>query len=276
MELNGNVAITALAVALCRDHETQRVDRLFSDELAAPLVDAFGPGLRELFTFDNDSTLVELHANIAGRTAFFDEHAVAALKSCAQVVVLGAGLDSRFHRLLGAEHAHWYELDSAELLEVKDAALAELAGPSMSRRSSVPADLTGDWSAALAAAGHRTDLPTLWIVEGVFSYLTAAENDRLVSAVSEASAPGSMLLATHWGPGKHHDDYGQSLDGKAREHGVGFQSSISDPSAWLGGFGWGRVEATTLRAQAFRFDRSDEPAEPAGQEVGWLLAASKN
>lgn len=273
MHTNGNVALTALAVALCRAHESDRPDALFNDWLAQPLVDAFGPELQELFDF-GEATTAALYANIAGRTAYFDEAIGAALSDADQVVLLGAGLDTRFERHPAADAAHWWEVDTTELLDIKDPFLAQHVAAALERRTSVRADLAGDWPSALAAAGHRSDKPTIWLIEGVFSYLTPAQNDVLVDTVTQLSPAGSTLAATHWGPGKALDQYGRALQAATEQHGVAFQSWIQDPVSWLDGFGWG-AHPTTLATQARRFGRSTESVEEPGREVGWLITAGR-
>ena len=273
MEIYGNVAVTALAVAMCRAHESSRPDALFRDALAEPLVDAFGPGLKEHFSL-SDTTLAELYANIAGRTAFFDTELERHLVSISQVVTLGAGLDTRFHRLGTIPDVHWWEVDQPELLSVKDRTLATLAPETESVRTSVPADLRSGWQTELTCAGYDPHLPTAFIVEGVFSYLSSEQNDALVAAITELSSPRSLLLATHWGPGKQDAAYGKALQEATDQHGVGFQSAVTDPVAWLSHYGW-TATPTTLIAQARHFGRTELEPEAPGSEIGWLISATK-
>jgi hypothetical protein len=121
-----------------------------------------------------------------------------------QVVVLGSGMDSRPWRLKLPAGLHWYEVDRADVLEAKEAALeaagAELGEPVTPMRrsysvnallerkigsfdhhatgggahplraelwSAVATDL-GDpsWVKALAQAGFDASKPTAWVAEG--------------------------------------------------------------------------------------------------------------
>jgi O-methyltransferase involved in polyketide biosynthesis len=61
-----------------------------------------------------------------------------------------------------------------------------------------PVDLARDDPAgALARAGHRADLPTTWIWEGVVPYLTRARVRRVAESVAARSAPGSRLVVSY-------------------------------------------------------------------------------
>ena len=46
-------------------------------------------------------------------------------------------------------------------------------------------------------AGFSADQPTAWVIGGLMGYLTAAENDQLITRVSQRSAPGSWLIAVY-------------------------------------------------------------------------------
>lgn len=53
---------------------------------------------------------------------------------------------------------------------------------------------------ALDRAGHRTELLTVWVWEGVVPYLTAAQVAATVAAVQTRSAPGSRLVVNYQVP----------------------------------------------------------------------------
>ncbi|WP_261563272.1 class I SAM-dependent methyltransferase, partial [Frankia tisae] len=65
----------------------------------------------------------------------------------------------------------------------------------------VPVDFSrDDLAAALAAAGHRRSLPTIWIWEGVVPYLTRGEAARTLRIIGDRSAPGSRLIVHYHTP----------------------------------------------------------------------------
>lgn len=69
------------------------------------------------------------------------------------------------------------------------------------RHAVIPLDLLRQpLDAALAAAGFRTDLPVLWVLEGLTGYLTRTAVENLCRVMAELSAPGSTVRATFVGP----------------------------------------------------------------------------
>ena len=113
-----------------------------------------------------------------------------------QVVVLGAGLDSRPWRLAALRDAVTFAVDHpASQAEARERA-ADLTP--VGRLGFVPVDLsTDDLGAALARAGHDPGAPTTWVWEGVVPYLTADDVRATVAAVAERSAPGGVLVVQY-------------------------------------------------------------------------------
>src|SRR5205823_2672755 len=103
------VSMTALGVAWVRALESARPDRLFEDPLAARFLEASGwtpPDLTGGADADGGATdearrtLLVLAQSVIVRTKFLDDLlADAWAGGCRQVVILGAGLDTRAFRL---------------------------------------------------------------------------------------------------------------------------------------------------------------------------------
>ena len=78
----------------------------------------------------------------------------------ARLVMLGAGLDTRPHRLLLTDQVHWYELDRRDVLEAMASALAGHAPRGVV--TSVDADLARDPTGGVpgegALGGRRASL----------------------------------------------------------------------------------------------------------------------
>ena len=145
------VAGTGLAVAAVRARETARPDRLFADPLAATFAEAGGldpdspPGSRRA---------AALRVWVVGRTVFLDELlAEASQRGCRQVVLLGAGFDTRAFRLSWPPGTRCFEVDTPDVLGPKDEVLATTSAAPACERVVVPCDLRGDWPPALLAAG---------------------------------------------------------------------------------------------------------------------------
>ncbi|UYM06629.1 class I SAM-dependent methyltransferase [Solicola gregarius] len=117
-----------------------------------------------------------------------------------QVVIVGAGLDARVWRMSELAERAVIEVDlpaSQDDKRRRAARLSAVAG----RLDLVPADLSrehlGD---VLDGAGHRTDVPTMWIWEGVVPYLQRDAVAATVAAIGARSAPGSRLAINYQAP----------------------------------------------------------------------------
>ena len=102
------------------------------------------------------------------RTRFFEDLIRDQSAMVDQVVLLGAGLDTRAFRLHLPPHLDWFEIDDGDLLADKETALAAAGARPRCRRRPVAADLAGEWEPALLASGFRPGGRTLWIAEGLF------------------------------------------------------------------------------------------------------------
>jgi methyltransferase (TIGR00027 family) len=131
-------------------------------------------------------------AAVCVRTRYFDD---AIRQACAdgldQLVILGAGFDSRAHRLPGLERVRIFEVDHPATQAVKRTALARARG----RVTYVSLDfLQGRLEDALAAASFAPGPRTLFLWEGVTNYLDARSVDATLRAIARL---GSGLLFTY-------------------------------------------------------------------------------
>jgi methyltransferase (TIGR00027 family) len=117
-----------------------------------------------------------------------------------QVVILGAGLDSRAWRMPELAGVDVFEVDRPASQADKRArvdGLSAIAGPV--RFVAVDLAAAGEVGLAdvLAAAGHRAGVATTWIWEGVIPYLSPTAVAATLDAVSVLSARGSRLIANY-------------------------------------------------------------------------------
>lgn len=135
---------------------------------------------------------------LALRVAFID--AVLAELACPQVVILGAGMDTRVWRLQVLRDAAVYEVDHPATQAIKRARAAE-AGPPLVNPTYVAVDFgRDDLAERLKASGVDPTLPTAWVWEGVIMYLDDAALRGTLRAVRALSAPGSTLIAHYHEP----------------------------------------------------------------------------
>ncbi|OLR93881.1 SAM-dependent methyltransferase [Actinokineospora bangkokensis] len=253
----GGVGATAIGVAAVRARESLRRDRLFHDPHAQRFLHAAGwptpAGEYERPDRDGLPRWNMVVLSIPIRTRFVDDCLRdATAGGCGQVVVLGAGLDTRAFRLDWPAGTTVFEVDVPEVLAFKDSVLAG-EGPRCARRVSIPADLTLEWAAPLLAAGFDPAAPTAWVAEGLVGYLSTEQNDSVLRELGRLSAPGSRLVVT------------TSADDPA--------ASAGDGAAWLSGYGWTAAsfdpaECAAAYGRPGVFDRF----EPRPSHRGYLTA----
>lgn len=202
-DITESVGALALQEAASRAAETTQAKPLICDPYAMLLVASAGPAWARLADTslawlgnDEYARRVEVLARDyhAVRTRCFDKHCLAAMRAgIRQVVILGAGLDSRAYRLNWPPHTDVYEIDQPRVLAYKDATLGGYRLVPTAHRCPVSADLRNDWPATAAAAGFDRWQPTLWLAEGVLPYLRAADRENLLARITALSQEGSML-----------------------------------------------------------------------------------
>ena len=131
------------------------------------------------------------------RTRFIDEHLERAIQQGAtQVVILGAGFDTRayrFQELLQGKKV--FEVDFHSTQDFKKRRLTEVMGPVPAHVRFVEIDFKQDsLRDVLVGAGYQPSQKTFFIWEGVSMYLTEEAVRETLHAVATDSAPGSSLV----------------------------------------------------------------------------------
>jgi methyltransferase (TIGR00027 family) len=199
-DITEGVSSTALVVAAARAIETNHRGGLIKDPYAEHFVHA-ASGLSVLPTRiedvqsgDDDLVWGCGGRYFSARTKAFDEHLLAAMGAgIRQIVMIGAGLDTRAWRLPLPADCAVYEIDRAGVQSFKRQVLDELDAKVAVGHCFVPADLAGDWPSALHEAGFAPMLPTVWLAEGLLPYLPAEVETRLFATVDALSARGSFF-----------------------------------------------------------------------------------
>ncbi|MEU5161063.1 class I SAM-dependent methyltransferase [Streptomyces sp. NPDC020875] len=196
----GGIGVTALLVAAARAIETRRGDSLARDRYAEHFVRAapvsagwpVSPG--DVPDGEADPLWGRFARYFGLRTRVLDDYLLRATGAGArQVVLLGAGLDTRAFRLGWPEGCTVFEVDREGVLAFKQRVLDGLRAVPEAERVPVPADLRDDWVTALTRAGFDPAAPTAWLAEGLLFYLPAAAETRLIGLLNGLSAPGSAL-----------------------------------------------------------------------------------
>ncbi|MET8586713.1 SAM-dependent methyltransferase [Streptomyces collinus] len=259
---------TAVGVARVRALETERADPLFRDPLARAFAAAGGLWPSSPPPPEGDEAArrrrLAVAFSIVVRTKFLDDLLrQASASGIRQVVLLGAGMDSRAFRINWPEDTRLFEVDTAEPLDFKDSVLRQERAVPRCRRIPVTADLREDWPAALAAAGHDAAEPTVWIAEGLLIYLPQDAVEVLLARIGAQSAPGSRMGLTLASRGVIERFGADAAPGSAASLWV--SEMPDDPVDWLAGHGWD-AQAHTLRERAAAYGRPI--STPPGHEEG--------
>ncbi|MFE1906001.1 class I SAM-dependent methyltransferase [Streptomyces gardneri] len=198
--LDGGVGLTALLVAAARAIETHRHDSLAQDVYAEHFVraapaSADWPVRIEQVPDGDGNPLWGRFARYFGlRTRVLDDFLLRSVgTNVRQVVLLGAGLDTRAFRLDLPSDLVVYEIDRAGVLAFKERVLTGLSAAPKVKRVAVPVDLREDWVTALTTAGFDPDVPSVWLAEGLLFYLPSAAETYLIDTVDRLTTGDSAL-----------------------------------------------------------------------------------
>jgi methyltransferase (TIGR00027 family) len=250
---------TAHWIAAARARESARPDRLFDDPFAHFLAGELGYRIlaaSEQVDGPGENRFIPI------RVKWFDDLISSTAAAGSQVVLLGAGFDTRPYRLDLPADLDWFELDRAEIFAVKEPTLTRAI--SRCRRQTVSTDVTGDLTPPLAAAGFDRTRPTIWVAEGLLFYLNYDSIIEMLRATAALSAPGSRLLA---------DLFPASVIGRVSKLGQGRRPAhvpppfgFDDPVALFDEGGWRVVQATPPGAPEANYGRLT--ALPSGPRHG--------
>lgn len=191
-------AVPSTNIATCRWRalETQKSPsvRLINDPFASMLCDGEPDTLCERTELnDRLDFFVDL---LAVRTRWLDDAIESA--SPKQIVMLGAGLDTRGWRMDSLRDVPLFEVDFSEVLQSKLKILSSHAP--YADVQPVAADLSSDdFEDVLVACGFDSNCESVWVLEGFVGYFTAPELDRLFVKIRRLSKRGSRLVATFTG-----------------------------------------------------------------------------
>jgi methyltransferase (TIGR00027 family) len=195
-------------MALFRALESSRPasSRLFNDQFAHLFLHEWRKGFCALAQVGLGRRIVEIlldrnapGARAAGiaRTKWIDDEVEQAMAVVQQLVLLGAGFDTRAYRLSSAHRATTFELDYPETSHVKQEILQREFGSLPSQVRFVEIDFNRQsMTEALNHAGFDYSQPACFIWEGVTNYLSAEAIDDSLRQIALA-ASGSILFFTY-------------------------------------------------------------------------------
>ena len=154
--------------------------------LLAHCLTGYVPGIYR-YPFEGEPQMAQ---EPAARTTFFDAALTRHLSDIDQLVLLGAGWDTRSYRM--PKGIHCFEVDTPKTQETKRQMLKK-AGLDTTRITFVPADfMMEDWLEKLVHAGFDPDKPTFFLWEAVTMYLDREAVESTLRKIA-GTASGSVV-----------------------------------------------------------------------------------
>lgn len=270
---------TAVLVAGYRARASEGANPVCSDPWARALAGESAMSLCE--RWDEHAPAMELW--VALRTRYIDECVERALAAgVAQVVVLGAGLDTRAARLASAG-VRFFEVDHPASQEEKRSRLAALQGYPLRATTFVACDFEhDDFIERLTSAGFDPNRRSVFVWEGVVYYLVEEAARSTLRRIATELHPSSLLvfdyLNSHMARSSERlRDEDRAMKGIIEELGEPMRYGIDDPAPlmWESGYRFLRTVSfdelalqytgTYERARFFRFQAiATASADPEG------------
>jgi methyltransferase (TIGR00027 family) len=200
------VGRTALGAAICRLIEQYQSGetRLFNDPVVKELV---GAPIRFLMQFASMRNFTVKQTDMVARgiygvqicrTRYIDDTVQVALsQEIEQLVILGAGLDTRPYRLPGIERVKVFEVDLPAVQNDKKKKIQKCFGRLPEHVAFVPIDFDAqNLKTVLAGTAFNPFIPAVFIWEGVTQYITE-EAVRRTLAFAGKSETGSIIVFTY-------------------------------------------------------------------------------
>jgi methyltransferase (TIGR00027 family) len=199
-----------LDIAVLRGLESRRPasERLLYDPVSFRLLPAgwrlllrllASTGLANAILVKRERQLPGVIANLLCRTRYIDDALRGALDNGAeQVLILGAGFDTRAYRIPGTDAVPVFEVDHPDAQAAKRKALERSSIAIPENVTFVPVDFErDDLGRALAVAGFRSGRRTFFIWEGVTQYISRAAIADTLAYVGTAGGAGSVLAFSY-------------------------------------------------------------------------------
>ena len=200
-----NPSKTAETIAVVRMSESRKPEdkRVCYDPYAIRFISqgvldfaAHNPEKYNAFVARNESLVPGASNSIVARVRFFDDIVKSSLNDgLEQLVILGAGYDTRAYRIEGMDKVKVFEVDHPATQSIKIEKITEIFGSLPDHVTYIPMDLELDnFSRQLLESGYNKSLKTLFIMEGLLMYLSPEIVDKVLSFIVHNSGEGSAII----------------------------------------------------------------------------------
>ncbi|SDE29526.1 class I SAM-dependent methyltransferase [Sporomusa acidovorans] len=200
---NGQTAFNVAAARLIEQYQYKEI-RLFTDPV---IKNFFNWPIRFLMKFKiirdwiirfSDNKTKGIFGSQICRTKYIDDSLQAAIENgIGQVVILGAGLDTRPYRLPGRGQIKFFEVDMPSIQEYKKKKVENYLGSLPGNVVFIPIDFNiQTLDEVFTGKGLDFSKPVVYIWEGVTPYITEEAVSNTLRFISRSS-PGSIVVFTY-------------------------------------------------------------------------------
>jgi methyltransferase (TIGR00027 family) len=200
-----NPSKTAETIAVVRVSESRKPEdeRVCYDPYAIRFISqevldfaAHNPEKYKAFVARNERLVPGASNSIVARVRFFDDIVKSSINDgLEQLVILGAGYDTRAYRIEGLDKVKVLEVDHPATQSIKIEKITEIFSSLHDHVTYVPTDLEVDeFGQRLLERGYNKSLKTLFIMEGILMYLSPEIVEEILSFIVHNSGKGSAIL----------------------------------------------------------------------------------
>ena len=205
MERTGPGSKTAMGIAMDRALESMKPEgeRICYDPYAIHFINpdmldwaVRNPDKAKAIREERERLVPGSQNSIIARVRYFDDFVKGSIDDgLGQLVILGAGYDTRAYRMVGLKKIRTFEVDHPVTQVVKKEKIKEIFGGLTDNVVYIPVDLgTEDLSQKLLDAGYDRSLKTLFLMEGLLYYLSPDVVDEILSFIVKNSGEGSSII----------------------------------------------------------------------------------
>ena len=157
---------------------------------------AHNPEKYKAFVARNERLVPGASNSIVARVRYFDVVVKSSINDgLEQLVILGAGYDTRAYRIEGLSKIKVFEVDHPATQSIKIEKITEIFSSLHDHVTYVPTDLEVDkFGQRLLESGYNKSLKTLFIMEGILMYLSPEIVEDILSFIVHNSGKGSAIL----------------------------------------------------------------------------------
>ena len=157
---------------------------------------AHNPEKYKAFVARNERLVPGASNSIVARVRYFDDVVKSSInEGLEQLVILGAGYDTRAYRIEGLSKIKVFEVDHPATQSIKIEKITEIFSSLHDHVTYVPMDLEVDeLGQRLLESGYNKSLKTLFIMEGILMYLSPEIVEEILSFIVHNSGKGSAIL----------------------------------------------------------------------------------